>query len=204
MTEESNIQEQTQPIRIKIDEPKSEQSIQIEELEGIEAKSDGSIPEWLVNFASQPMEEASLEQETVTEDTSPVEIEHLEENPEAVDLGDTEVAEWEEAPAEESAKLVEPVEENLELTSMDQAEILARELEETDPKNLLKKGLYQEAAELMRAQATTPEKIDQAARQLRSYLLLKSETAPLWSLYDELQQWAGELNPEQSTNSQGD
>lgn len=204
MSEESNTQEQTQPIRVKTEEAKSEQANQLEELEGIEAKSDGSIPEWLLTFASQPVEETAVEQEAVKEDAEPVEIEHLEENPEPVDLDETEVAEWEEVPTEETAELVEPVEEKLEHAPIDQAEVLTQELEETDPANLLKHGLYQEAAELLRAQATTPEKIDQAARQLRSYLLLKSETAPLWSLYDELQQRVDELNPAKSSNSQGD
>ncbi len=204
MSEESNTQEQTQPIRVKTEEPKNDQSSQLEELEGIEARADGSIPEWLLNFASQPAEETSIKQEAVREDSAPVGIEHLEENPEPVDLDETEVAEWEEAPAEETAELVEPVEDVLEAAPIDQSELLDQDLEETDPGDLLKQGLYQEAAELLRAQANTPEKIDQVTRQLRSHLLLKSEAAPLWSLYDELKQRANELNPAQSTNSQGD
>lgn len=204
MSEESNTQEQTQPIRVKTEEPKNDQSSQLEELEGIEARADGSIPEWLLNFASQPAEETSIKQEAVREDSAPVGIEHLEENPEPVDLDETEVAEWEEAPAEETAELVEPVEDVLEAAPIDQSELLTQDLEETDPGDLLKQGLYQEAAELLRAQANTPEKIDQVTRQLRSHLLLKSEAAPLWSLYDELKQRANELNPAQSTNSQGD
>ena len=204
MSEESNTQEQTQPIRVKTEEPKNDQSSQLEELEGIEARADGSIPEWLLNFASQPAEETSIKQEAVREDSAPVGIEHLEENPEPVDLDETEVAEWEEAPVEETAELVESVEEALEAAPIDQSELLDQDLEETDPGDLLKQGLYQEAAELLRAQASTPEEMDQAARQLRSHLLLRSEAAPLWSLYDELQQRADELNPAQSTNSQGD
>lgn len=192
MTDESNKLEQTQPIKVNTPNQNDELVSEAEAINDLKAKSDGAIPEWLMDFASQVSVLTSPIEDTVTEDMSSVELEHLEENPEPVALGDTEVAEWKEVHPEEASE------------SVSSAETLVRQAEETKPQNLLEQGQYQAAAELLREQATTPETIDQALRQLRSHLILKAETAPLWNLYDELKQRSTELEQADNTISVGD
>ena len=169
MSTDANKDEQTQPIRVETQKSPSEDTSRII-LTQLKLEPAKEIPAWLLEFASQPSEEASGESQQGLEAIEEPAPEPLE----AIAPIVLETAEWHVVQSE----LLIPVSEMNEDASTISTE--------QDVQDFLALGNYAAAADLISKSATTKELAQESQRTLRSYLVLQEDRLPLWNVYDEL------------------
>jgi hypothetical protein len=169
MSPESNNDEQTQPIKVHPDVEISEDTSRMNLAQQKPVLAE-EIPEWLLEFASQPTSEASGESQHGLEAIEEPAPEPLE----AVTPIVLETAEWHVVQAE----LENPtpaLDEEVSTISSDQI-----------IRDYLGMGNYAAAADFIRKAATTKEFAAESQRALRSHLVFQVDRTELWNVYDEL------------------
>ncbi len=169
MSTDSDREEQTQPIKVQVNQSPSEDTSRTNL---VSQKPDFSeeIPEWLLEFASEPAQDARAESQhglEAIEEPAPEPVE-------AVAPIVLETAEWHVVQAE------------LETTSSAIIEDQRSFPIEPNVHDLLSLGDYVSAAHFIRKTATTKDLAQESQRTLRSHLVLQEDRSELWNVYDEL------------------
>ncbi len=169
MSTDANKEEQTQPVKVVADQNSSEDTSRILVTQQKPEPAE-EIPAWLLDFASQPSQEASAESQhglEAIEEPAPEPFE-------AIAPIVLETSEWHSVQAE----LVNPV----SALDIDTSTIST----EQKIQDFLGFGEYAAAADLIIKSATTKELAQESQRALRSHLVLQEDRLPLWNVYDEL------------------
>lgn len=169
MTTDANKDEQTQPIKVNTEERSSEDTSRI----NLALQKDEpavEIPDWLIEFASQPSQYVDPESQHGLEAIDePAPETH--ENLAPIVL---ETAEWHVVQAE------------LEHSAPTLVGDTNQDSDQQVLEKLLDLGNFSAAADLVLKRATTKELALQYQRSLRSYLVLQEDRLALWNAYDEL------------------
>ena len=169
MTTDANKDEQTQPIKVNTEERSSEDTSRIN-LAQQKDEPAVEIPDWLIEFASQPSQDVDPESQHGLEAIDELAPEAHETLAPIV----LETAEWHVVQAE------------LEYS----APTLVGDTNQDSDQQVLEKhldlGNFSAVADLVLKRATTKELALQYQRSLRAYLVLQGDRLALWNAYDEL------------------